>query len=246
MIRSVLSNAKRITSSSPQMTDSLVQQLKIPREKIQEIYLGVAPIFLFSENAREQGRKILGIPREAKVWIANRRMLPIYQTIELVRAFNHFAREVSNVHLILIEGDADKEYGQQVRQAAEGITGYTHIIQGFVTQDVLARWLCTADFAVSIPKSDQLSSSILEAMRCEAIPVLGKLPAYQKIGNAAEWIDLDPYHLHSNLLAMFRSTFNLSDKALQDKRFIGKKVIDDLNRKDVLSNAIHELYHRFV
>lgn len=242
MIRSVLMHAQRITSSSPQMTDALVKQLQVPKEKIQEIYLGVAPIFSFSEDTRKKGREALGIPQDAKVWIANRRMTPLYHTVELVRAFTLFSQQASNAHLILIEGDADTNYCQQVHSAAADGSGNTHIIQGFVAQNELAQWLCAADFAISIPASDQLSSSILEAMRCQAIPVLGKLPAYQVISDAAEWVDLEPQVLHTNLVAMFRSTNAFTPDEMLNKQRQVAALINELDRKDVIAKAVHELY----
>lgn len=242
MIRSILMHAQRITSSSPQMTDTLVKQLHIPRQKIQEIYLGVAPVFSFSEDARKKGRTALGIPQDAKVWIANRRMTPLYHTVELVRAFTQFSQQTSHAHLILIEGDADASYCQQVHDAVARGSGRMHIMRGFLTQDALTQWLCAADFAISIPGSDQLSSSIVEAMRCQAVPVLGELPAYQVINDAAVWVNLDLQELHANLVAMFRSTSAFTPEEMLNKQRQGAKVINALYRRDVILNGIFELY----
>jgi hypothetical protein len=242
MIRSVLTHAQFITSSSPQMTDALVNQLHIPRQRIQEIYLGVAPVFLFSEYARKKGRSALCIPPEAKVWIANRRMTPLYRTVELVQAFIQFSQQASDAHLILIEGDADAGYRQQVHDTVTRGFGRVHIIRGFLTQDQLAQWLCTADFSISIPLSDQLSSSILESMRCRTVPVLGKLPAYQAITGAAEWVRLDHKELHANLVEMFRSTNAFTAEEMLKKQQLTSIVINELDRKDVIAKAVHALY----
>lgn len=245
IIRSVLMHAQRITSSSPQMTNALVKQLQIPKEKIQEIYLGVSPIFSFSEDRRIKGREALRIPHDAKVWIANRRMTPYYHTVELVRAFTLFSQQASNVHLILIEGDADTNYCKQVHNTAVDGSGNIHIIQGFVTQNELAQWLCAADFAISIPVSDQLSSSIVEAMRCQVIPVLGKLPAYQRIKDAAVWVDLEPKVLHDNVVDMFQSTNAFTPDEMLNKKRLGAEVVNKLDSKDVIAKAVDELYlHR--
>jgi len=245
MIRAVLLNARFITSTSPQMTHTLIEQLKIPVERIQEIYLGVAPVFSFSPELRGRGRSELSIHKHAKVWIANRRMFPIYHTVELVRAFNEFSALSKNTHLILIEGDADEAYSQEVTgEVARCPTAGVHILRGFLMQEILAKWLCAADFAISIPRSDQLSSSILESMRCHAVPVLGQLPAYQKIGRAAEWVNLESRNLHESLVAMFQSTSELSEATMQQKRLAGQEVLDELDNKDAILRDIHALYQR--
>lgn len=241
LIKKVLNSAAFITSASPQMTRTLTSELLVDPEKIHEFYLGVSPLFQFSEQSRHHRRQALGIPADATAWIVNRRMHSHYHTLEVVRAFNRFAGARADGHLILIQGDADPEYARLVSQEARGHPRI-HVIQGFLAQEALRDWLCAADFAISVPRSDQLSSSILEAMQCGAIPVLGRLPSYQSVGAAAEWVDISPGRIEENLTKMFVQTAGYAPERLKAGRDDTWQKIKEINNPERIGAAIQRLY----
>lgn len=241
LIRSVLHKAEMITSTSPQMTETLIGKFGVDARKISEMSLGVSPVFQYSPQARKNRRAALDIQADATVWIVNRRMHSIYHTLEVVRAFNAYSANQENKHLILIEGDADPTYARAVERETTG-NPRIHVIHGFLTQGQLCDWLCAADFAISVPKSDQLSSSILEAMQCDVIPVLGDLPSYRAIESVAEWVDLSPQMLQSNLELMFERTCQYSTEHLQSRRCAVREKIRAINSTAAITDYIHELY----
>jgi hypothetical protein len=245
LIKKVLQRSVFITSSSPKMTETLVNIFLVNRSKIYEIYLGISPVFQYSFQARLDFRKKLDIPTDAKVWIVNRRMHSIYQTLEVVRAFGTFcanhSHSHSHAHLILIEGDADPDYSKLVSKEA-GMNNNIHIVRGFLNQEKLCDLLCAADFAISVPKSDQLSSSILEAMQCNVLPVLANLQSYKEVESVAITIDIDPNKLQSNILSMFAHTVNYTHEDLKFARESMRRKISEINNFESIGRMIHALY----
>jgi hypothetical protein len=158
-----------------------------------------------------------------------------------VRAFNRFAGSHADGHLILIQGDADPDYARLVSQEVRG-NARIHVIEGFLAQEALRDWLCAADFAISVPRSDQLSSSILEAMQCGAIPVLGRLQSYQSIGAAAEWVDISAGQVEENLTTMFVRTAGYAPERLKAGREGTRQKIREINNPDRIGAAIQRLY----
>ena len=241
LIKKILRRANFVTSSSPRMTSTLVEKFSVNSSKVCELYLGVSPVFQYSDDARERSRAELGIPQDAIVWIVNRRMHEIYRVLETIYAFNDLSKNNIHVHLILIEGDADQKYAALVSAEAKKNPNI-HIIRGFMRQDVLRDWLCAADFAISVPRSDQLSSSILEAMQCNVVPVLGMLPSYQAVGSAAEWVDMSPHKEISSLTSMFMRTANFSPADMKIAREAVKLKIKEINNPVSISNTVLQLY----
>jgi glycosyltransferase involved in cell wall biosynthesis len=217
MIRKVLRNATFITSASPQMTQALVDLFSVSREKIHEFYMGVADVFVLSGERRQRIREQLRVAIDEPVWVVNRRVHSLYSTVELVQAFKRYAEHNASGILVVLQGDADGDYLKTV-VATIAAEPRIHLIHGFLTQEELCDWLCAADFAISIPRSDQLSSSILEAMSCGAVPVLGNLPAYAVVKDLAVTVDIHFTDLTTVLECMFISTSKMSSQLLMDMR----------------------------
>ncbi len=179
LINQILKSSVAITSASPEMTKSLQRVFKVRNEKIHEFSLGVSDVFYFNNEECKSVRDDLGV-KEGPVWIANRRVAPNYHTLELAQAFVRFRKKTNKGFLLIMEGDSDRRYLSEVELFCE-TCDYVRIIRGFVSQDRLRAFLSAADFAISIPDTDQLSSSILEGGLCDAVPLLRKLPSYDMV-----------------------------------------------------------------
>ncbi|MDP3816904.1 glycosyltransferase [Pseudomonas sp.] len=179
VIRAILRKATAITSTSPKMTDSLVRSFGVDRTKIHEFSLGVSSAFFFDKMNRRRIRENLGF-HFAPVWIVNRRIHPLYHTIELVKAFASFRKTTGVGFLMVLEGDSDSGYLAEVERICGEVDG-VKLIRGFMAQDDLRGYLSAADFSISVPESDQLSSSILEGAVCGAIPLLADLESYAPV-----------------------------------------------------------------
>jgi len=245
VLRKILHRAKFITSASSQMTQTLVHDFDIPRSRIHEFYLGISDLFYYSECRRKERRNFLNIKVDEYLWIANRRVHPLYNTLELVHAFKKYADNNPLGRLVLLEGDADHVYLERVKQEISECSRIT-VISGFVTQQELCGWLCAADFAISIPRSDQLSSSILEAMSCGAVPVLGNLQSYQVICAVSEFVDIQTGDLVKNLFDMFANTAQLSSPQVHRKGHDALRLVAQGFSLDNAGRAVKELYEEII
>lgn len=206
MLRVILRRARLITSTSSKMTETLVCSFGVPESKICQFSLGVSDVFYCDEGARLKFRGLFlgGGP----IWIANRRIHPHYHTIELVDAFIKFRRVFNRGVLILLEGDSHVEYLEEVKSRCDGCD-YIRLINGFISQDELRGYLSAADFSISVPESDQLSSSILESAICGAVPLLSNLDSYMQVRSFCILFDI----LHKNdpdsYIDIFSSSYKL-------------------------------------
>lgn len=180
LIHRTLHAAEKITASSMHMQDTLVQNFAVPLNQIMTFSLGVSSVFQSSLEKRQAFRQKLAAQESDTLWIYNRRITPLYRTLEVVEAFQQFAQDRRDYRLLLLAGDFDPQYLSTVREHIQNNQNI-HLIEGFIDQNQLGGYLCAADVALSIPKSDQLSSSILEALSCDCLLILAKLEAYQEV-----------------------------------------------------------------
>jgi glycosyltransferase involved in cell wall biosynthesis len=98
----------------------------------------------------------------------------------------------------------------------------------------VGRWLREADFYVSFPETEGISSSLLEAMACGCYPVVTNLP-----GNR-EWIS---DQVNGTLVHLNHTQISLCLIDLISKRDSLLKAVHD-NRKTIEENANAELINR--
>ncbi|MBJ8419817.1 glycosyltransferase [Acinetobacter courvalinii] len=180
IINNTLKRAKKITATSIAMEKTLLLDFNIDKSKIQTFGFGVSSKFKFSLNMRRKIRSQLGISENSIIWVYNRRITPLYNTLETVNAFKKFSKGKMSKHLILMEGDKDIEYTKLVTEVVKEEKNI-HLVKGFLDQSNMSAYLSAADIAISLPNSDQLSSSILESISCGCLPMLANLPTYQPI-----------------------------------------------------------------
>lgn len=216
-IRSVLRHASFITATTDAMRDAILRIEPATKQTISVFSLGVPSEYL----APPSHRTFSG----PKKWIVNRRIHPLYSTVEVVLAFRSFLAEGGDGILSLIEGMSDAPYLQAVLDAASG-EARVHIIRGFISNDEMLARLDAAQFCISVPASDQLSSAILEGAARGCIPVLRKLPAYRPIRGIA-WIVSDQFDLTTSLKEMFFATSALGGEDVQAMSRAARQLIDD-------------------
>lgn len=180
LILSILGGARAITASTPDMAAFLQQHFRVEAARLHAFTLGIDPVFHPDADARAAGRAALGTGDAEPVWFYNRRLTPLYNTLEVVAAFRDHLVQAGLGRLVLMEGDCDPGYRDAVRAAIADCPAIT-LLQGFMDQTALRGWLCAADFCLSVPGTDQLSSSILEGIACGCLPVLLDNPAYAPV-----------------------------------------------------------------
>lgn len=185
MIHFVLHGATLVTASTPRMAEVLQTDFGLPADRIRTFTLGFdADVFKPVTPAdRARIRRELDAAADERMWVINRRTLSLYRTAEVVSGFLRFCDNHPRGRLTVIDGDADAEYSRQV-QGLIAASSHRHrvtVVREFLTPAGMAQWLQAADFAISVPKTDQLSTAVLEAMACGAVPILSDLRAYDPL-----------------------------------------------------------------
>lgn len=186
LISSILKKAEVITSASPLMTSRL-RELLNTETKIREFSLGVSRDFEYSEAKRFNIRTEYKLSENCILFLINRRAAPLYRTYEVINCFLNVFKK-SDCKLIVLAGDAEVEYLQSLKELVVQENQVT-IIDGFLDQDKLSDLLSASDFFISTPETDQLSSSILEGIMCNSIPILANLSAYDAVKDVSLLVD---------------------------------------------------------
>jgi len=193
MIRLILKRASIITATSPQMLEALSQYGVAYKTRV--FSLGVSDEFLSPLKNKNNN---------FPVWFANRRVAPLYNTKVVIEAFSGFIESGGEGELWLLEGDSDARYLEEVR---EMIFDFPKIklIDGFIERKDIAELLDKSDYVISVPDSDQLSSSILEGMARGCIPILSPLASYSELKSISVTVSLER-GLLNGLEEVFRKT----------------------------------------
>ncbi|OCH48743.1 MULTISPECIES: glycosyltransferase [Vibrio] len=196
IISLILSKAKFVTSTSQQMTEAVMAiNIKI---RVQQFSLGVSENYYYDGNIRSEVRKSYGLSNDSVIFFSNRRLAPLYNIDVVISAFIMARKENIKITLIQVEGDSEKEYADKLLLEQEGII----FIKGFVNASKINSFLCASDFIISIPDSDQLSSSILEGIKCNSRPIVSKLIAYKELNDVAIYVDIDEDDLKMKILKL--------------------------------------------
>ncbi|CAH6981643.1 conserved hypothetical protein [Vibrio chagasii] len=196
LIKSILNRARVITSSSPQMTSAVGTLCK--ELNVYEFSMGVSREFFYSQSLRDSTREKLNIPLDAVVIFSNRRLTRLYNIELIFEAFKKVSLKDKRIYLIQIEGDSDIEYAKEI----SNITDFDNLfyIKGFLEQSVLNSLLCASDYTISLPSTDQLSSSILEGISCKCLPILSNLEAYKPLCDISISVNTDLKSLENTFI----------------------------------------------
>lgn len=179
----VLRRAAIVTCTSPAMRDHLLDRYGLDPARVWMFSLGCSTRdYYFSAEERRAARAELGLERALTV-ASTRRMRPMYRIDLIVRAFARLCAAEDGIRLLLFEGDCDPAYARSIAElvAQEGITEHVHIVRGMRSAPEVRKYLLASDVVISIPTSDQLSASILEALACGAMVGLSDLPVYREL-----------------------------------------------------------------
>lgn len=209
LISRVLKAAQIVTTSSIHMRNVLLQDMNVPLDKIETFSLGVSSIF------NSDGRLEFE-PSKPRVWFSNRRMMKLYNIDAIVQAFILYKKGGGLGSLILLKGDASGDYANEVIAHCSADNDIS-VISEFLSPEDMASLLQSVDFTISIPETDQLSSTLIEAMACGALPVTSDIPAYEELFEVVYKIPLKTKRI-DDLVCMFQNTSQFSQGDLEDQR----------------------------
>lgn len=112
----------------------------------------------------------LGLPDEAVVAITVSRLGPEKNLPFLLNAFKQVARELPNLHLVIIGKGREEEYLEEMVRMLE-MAGRVHLV-GEVPYEEVPNWLALGDFFVITSVNESHPLSVLEALAA-GLPVIG-------------------------------------------------------------------------
>lgn len=115
--------------------------------------------------------------KDEGLWFANRGLEPLYRPERVLRLFAACAGPQDR---LVVANDGSLRDSLQALARELGVEGRVQFT-GRLPADEQARWYERARWALSLPASDSVSVSVLEAMAHGCIPVLSDLPANREL-----------------------------------------------------------------
>lgn len=113
--------------------------------------------------------------------IAYRRLTPLYNYPQIIRAIPEVVKEIAEVQFLIIGEGPERDRLMKLSRSL-GVEGYIRF-RGRLPLSELIRELASSEVYLSTARSDSTSVSLLEAMACGVFPIVSDIP-----GNR-EWIE---------------------------------------------------------
>jgi len=161
--------ADLVTGNDPSLVKRAIE-LGVPQERTAVVHLGIDRVFL---EAGEQSVNLQAPTSEERIVISTRAHEPIYNLDVLLRAFA-IARAKAPTAKLIVAGTV-LQHGKLQQIAQELNLGEAVQFVGHQSAARLAELLAAAHVYVSVPSSDSLALSNLEAMAAGAFPIVSGL-----------------------------------------------------------------------
>ena len=127
-----------------------------------------------------------GAPKQPWLFFANRGLEPLYQPLRVLQFFALVAQSRPEARLVVANRGAMRE---SLREAALAMGLSVGTLQqgqqveftGLLDAETQASWYARAQWYLSLPQSDSVSVSVIEAMAHGCIPLLSDLPANREL-----------------------------------------------------------------
>jgi hypothetical protein len=139
--------------------------------------LGAGEVLVFPFGLEALPPEVPASAKDPCLWFANRGLEPIY-TPE--RALGLFARHAGPQDRLVVANDGSLRSTLEARAQQLGIAARTQFV-GRLDAATQARYYARARWYLSLPASDSVAVSVLEAMAHGCLPVLSDLPANHEL-----------------------------------------------------------------
>ena len=123
-------------------------------------------------------------PKNADLFFANRGLEPIYAPARVIEVFSALARNSPQAQLVVAH-DGSLRGALQAQVALLGLAERVRFV-GRLGAAEQAQWYDQARWYLSLPVSDSVSVSVLEAMAHGCVPILSDLPANRELVRNAD------------------------------------------------------------
>jgi glycosyltransferase involved in cell wall biosynthesis len=190
--RRALHSADLALPTSSAVAAELTSRYALPPARVRVLSWGVedALIEMRSRVNASAARAEFGLPADATIVLSCRTTSATYRTRDIVSAFADAATTRRDLFLVLLRGHqpdhaasgrAQDEYMRGIRQLIRGVANRTMLMEDTLEPAQLFRLMRASDLAVSVPASDQRSSSVLEAALAGCRLLLSDIPPYHEM-----------------------------------------------------------------
>lgn len=164
----------------------------LTRRVLRACTLCTSDSLFMAERMRQLGaREVMSFPfgletlppapgaKSERLFFANRGLEPVYAPERVLAAFTAVARDWPDAELVMANDGSLRAALEQQVQASE-VRGRVSFV-GRLDAEALARWYTRARWYFSLPRSDSVSVSVLEAMAHGCVPILSDLPANREL-----------------------------------------------------------------
>ncbi|WP_200210540.1 glycosyltransferase family 4 protein [Micromonospora coerulea] len=214
--RHAFRRADLVLPTSASLTAEVTTRYRIPTARTATLSWGVDDALLGLRDTvrRSEVRREFGVPAGATVLLSMRGTAPVYRTDDILGAYAHAARERPDLHLVLLAGHepaeavAAGERGAALDRAAAlaaALPGRVTVVRRTLSPRETFALMCASDVAVSVPRSDQRSSAVLEAALAGCRLLLADLPPYRELLADGLVADLVGEPLRTGLAGLLRT-----------------------------------------
>lgn len=249
MVRFVLNKADLITTTAEFMGSYLCKEFKLPESKIVRIPWGI-DLKIFCRNYQEEIKKLrnkMKIEENSLVILSNRSLAANYNIQMIIDAIPYMTKKYPNAVFVFIRGYGSSELEDEMRLKAEkmDVINNVHFISKVVTPKEMAIYLNMADVFISIPKTDQFGSSIMEGMACGVIPIVSNIKVYKQYltdGINAFFVDPEnPKEIAERII------YCIEHPELKEKFFtINKRIIEEKEDWNKNAKKMEDLYENLL
>jgi len=247
IVRYSLKGADKITTTAEFMGDHLFDKFKLEKEKIIRIPWGInTNIFHQKYSSKEKELKeYLGIGDTETIVISNRSMAPQYNIDKIIEAIPYVLKSNPNIVFVFIKGYGTTNFEKEMKLKAKKleIMNNVRFVSKNITPKEMAAYLNISNMFVSITKTDQFASSIMEGMACGLVPIVSNIDVYHQ-------------YLSDNSNALFVNPDNPQDLAekiiycinnpeIKENFYkINKKIIENHENWDKNARKMEKLYEK--
>ncbi|MBO4205812.1 glycosyltransferase family 4 protein [Micromonospora echinofusca] len=203
-----LRRADLVVPTSRSVTEEVTRRYRVPADRATTLSWGVDDDLIRARDAVDRAavRAAFGIPADATVVLSMRTAAPLYRTDEILDAFRRAAPLRPDLHLVLLRGlapagalAAQQRCLARAHDVARALPGRITVVDRAVSPTEMFALMRTSAVAVSVPRWDQRSTTVLEAALAGCRLVLADLPAYRELVSDGLLADLVPEPLGPGL-----------------------------------------------
>jgi glycosyltransferase involved in cell wall biosynthesis len=248
LIRRVLGNAKNLVVSTEITKDFLHTKFNIDEEKFCVRSWGIDNN-IFNLDVRKTNKKRTEICKEfnildsGKYIFSPRCLKDVYNQDILLEAFSLIKKEFPDYKLIMLYCTTFKEeYMQKLQMIAKenGLINDIIWIKRVITEEEMADLMSSSEAIINVPKTDQLSSSLLEGIACGCFPIISKLEPYEEVlenNLNGLFVDSEP----NSIFDAFKEYKKNQNRFEKNIELNAKKIIDEYNLSGFV-DSLEELF----